>query len=196
MTSLVDEHLEKIQLHLNDEDKTSWNYINGANLLELEELKKNYPECPTLLLKLLSKVDGTYHREFTNGTVSICVLNSDVGEEFGYYLLSCLQIIEEKHYHKSIDEIYGGYIGQDEIISIDPRIDANIPMDKRLCFAHCMNNGGSSILYIDFDPTESGTAGQIIRFLHDPDSYVVLADSFEEYLASVVASDYEFMSWD
>ncbi|HEV9036131.1 MAG TPA: hypothetical protein VGQ51_05905 [Puia sp.] len=58
-------------------------------------------------------------------------------------------------------------------------IDPNLPLSIWLCFSDCMNNRGTSSLFIDFDPTPEGTVGQIVRFLHDPDSFRVIADSFE-----------------
>jgi cell wall assembly regulator SMI1 len=48
-------------------------------------------------------------------------------------------------------------------------------MNKRLCFSQCMNNGGTSVPYLDFDPAPGGTPGQVVRYLHDPDSYEVIA---------------------
>ena len=45
-----------------------------------------------------------------------------------------------------------------------------------------MNNGGSSALFSDFTPSRSGKPGQIIRFLHNPDELIVIADSFNVYL--------------
>ena len=56
-----------------------------------------------------------------------------------------------------------------------------------------MNNGGSSTLYVDFSPTTAGKRGQIVRFLHDPDSYQVIADSFDDYLQLLIDGGYGFL---
>ena len=49
----------------------------------------------------------------------------------------------------------------------------HVPLNDRLCFADCMNNGGTSSLYIDFTPNEAGQVGQVVRYVHDPDSFEV-----------------------
>ena len=56
-----------------------------------------------------------------------------------------------------------------------------------------MNNGGTSQLYIDFNPTKEGIKGQIIRYVHDPDECKVIAASFGEYLKYLIDNKYEFV---
>ena len=60
-------------------------------------------------------------------------------------------------------------------------------------FSDCMNNGGSSQLFIDFSPSDKGIVGQIIRYVHDPDETIVIADSFDEYLQMLIDKDYDFI---
>jgi hypothetical protein len=76
----------------------------------------------------------------------------------------------------------------------DDRIDPDLPCGRRLHFSDCMNNGGTSQLFIDFDPVGEGQVGQIVRYLHDPDSYAVIADSFEGYLQRLMDQEYEFLN--
>ena len=56
-----------------------------------------------------------------------------------------------------------------------------------------MNNGGTSQLFIDFSPSSTGKVGQVVRFLHDPDEMVVIADSFDDYLRMLMKNDYCFV---
>lgn len=35
--------------------------------------------------------------------------------------------------------------------------------------------------------------GQIVRYLHDPDNYQVIADSFDAYLQGLIDGDYGFL---
>ncbi len=56
-----------------------------------------------------------------------------------------------------------------------------------------MNNGGTSQLFIDFSPSERGKAGQIVRFLHDPDEFRVIADNFDEYLQKLIDNQFDFI---
>ncbi|WP_342648699.1 SMI1/KNR4 family protein [Mucilaginibacter sp. CSA2-8R] len=65
-----------------------------------------------------------------------------------------------------------------------------------LHFADCMNNGGTSELMIDFSPSPTGTHGQVIRYLHDPDEITVIAESFEAYLQMLINKDYDFIQED
>ena len=59
-----------------------------------------------------------------------------------------------------------------------------------------MNNGGTSMLHLDFDPAPGGTVGQVVRYLHDPDSYAVIAPSFDAYLEQLIDGDYAFIDED
>ena len=65
---------------------------------------------------------------------------------------------------------------------------------KWLNFSDCMNNGGTSSLYIDFTPSGSGKNGQIVRYLHDPDEFAVIADSFDDYLNMLMDHGYDFIN--
>ena len=65
-----------------------------------------------------------------------------------------------------------------------------------LHFADCMNNGGSSQLFIDFSPSPKGKPGQIVRFLHDPDELQVIADSFDDYLQKLMKRGFDFINQD
>lgn len=67
---------------------------------------------------------------------------------------------------------------------------------KWLNFSDCMNNGGTSSLYIDFTPSEQGKKGQVIRYLHDPDELQVIADSFDEFLEMLVNNGIQFIHED
>jgi cell wall assembly regulator SMI1 len=66
-------------------------------------------------------------------------------------------------------------------------------LNSWLNFSDCINNGGTSQLFIDFDPGPGGVKGQVVRFLHDPDSFKVIADSFDNYLQKLTDDDYNFI---
>ncbi len=82
----------------------------------------------------------------------------------------------------------------------------DIPVDKgicdnmdKLCFQHisdCMNNGGTSQLLIDFSPSPECKKGQVLRYLHDPDELVIVADSFDAYLQMLMDNEYNFINED
>lgn len=173
------EHFEKIK--------------QGATKEDIEKIKMVYPTVPDALIGVLEYVDGTYWREYAGEEISFYFLGSDV-EEYPYYLLSSKQIIENQniaitYYSEYIDRKY-------KEVEIDERIIHQSNSLKWLHFSDCSNNGGTSQLFIDFSPSSEGKMGQIIRFLHDPDEFSVIADSFEEYLKNLIENEFEFINED
>lgn len=162
----------------------------GISKENIEKLKELYPDIPNSLIEILKFADGTYHRIYGNNKINLYFLGSDI-ERYPYYLLSSEQIINNKilankHYKEYIDRIY-------DDIYIDDKI---IRDSKKMCWLHfsdCMNNGGTSELFIDFAPSEKGKKGQVIRFLHDRDEIKVIADNFDEYLQMLIDNDLDFI---
>ncbi|MGK5008186.1 SMI1/KNR4 family protein [Janthinobacterium sp. MDB2-8] len=190
---IVDHYLAGVLKALPPEPLAELALASGASAAQLASLRQTYRLCPDSLLRLLGKYNGTYYQEYAGGTVLVYMLGSDVFE-YPYYLSSVEQILADGQANqRSIADIYGHYLEEDSGI-VDARIDAAIKQGQRLCFSHCMNNGGSSRLYIDFTPTTSGKVGQVVRFLHDPDNYQVIADSFEAYLQMLIDGDYAFLT--
>jgi cell wall assembly regulator SMI1 len=81
-------------------------------------------------------------------------------------------------------------------VEMDDRITDKVEGLKWLHYSDCMNNGGTSQLFIDFSPSPKGKSGQVIRFLHDPDSFIVIADNFEDYLKNLMNNEYDFIDED
>ena len=169
----------------------------GASDNDIQTLKKVYPEVPDSLITLLKQIDGTYFRKYENNQVLAYFLGSDVDEgEYPYYLLSAQQIVENKD---KIKEWYGDFVNREydaEDVEVDERIINDVEQMNWLHFSDCMNNGGTSQLFIDFSPSEKGVKGQIVRFLHDPDGLMVIANSFDDYLQTIMDSDYPFVNED
>ena len=158
----------------------------GATEENIKKLKEEFPETPDSLIELLKIVDGTYHREYQGQRIAFYLLGSDV-MGYPYYLLSSSQILENK---KDGYCLFGGYIdGEYEDVEVDEKI-------KWLHFSDCMNNGGTSKLFIDFSPSGKGKKGQIVRYLHDPDEIEVIADSFDEYLEKLMEYGLDFINED
>lgn len=167
------------------------NVMHGASKEDMEKLQALYPDIPESLLQLLELVDGTYWREYGGEKVAFYFLGSDV-EEYPYYLLSAQQMIKNKDKFQS----WGDYLIDRDFD--DAPVDEGIIDDvDSLCWLHfsdCMNNGGTSQLFIDFSPSEKGKKGQIVRFLHDPDELIVIAESFDAYLQMLMENEYEFIT--
>lgn len=158
---------------------------------DLAALKEVYPELPAGLETLLQFADGTYWREYRPGEeTSLLFLGSDL-EEFPYYLLSAKQMLETKDRFAD----WGEYLILREYddIPVDEGVTHDLNGLRWLHFADC-NNGGSSQLFIDFTPSEKGRAGQVVRFLHDPDELTVIAESFDAYLELLMKNEYDFIN--
>lgn len=177
--------------------KETWQHFEkikqGASKEDIEKLKQVFPDIPDALIVLLEYVDGTYWRKYAGEEINFYFLGSDI-EEYPYYLLSSKEIIENKnlvieYYLDCIERKY------DEV-DIDEKITSKSNELKWLHFSDCTNNGGTSQLFIDFSPSEKGKKSQVVRFLHDPDNFSVIADSFDEYLKKVMDNGYNFINED
>ncbi|MDN8643939.1 SMI1/KNR4 family protein [Stenotrophomonas indicatrix] len=190
--NLVDRFLSGLIPRLPEEDAPQWAWTEGASEADLQRLRAQWPQVPDSLVELLSRVDGTHFRDYPKGEVCVLMLGSDVGD-YPYYLRSIAQIFEDQQqWDDSIRSIYEEWLEEEPEI-LGAGIDADLPMSRRLCFSHCMNNGGTSMLYLDFDPAPGGSVGQVVRYLHDPDSYAVIAPSFDAYLQQLIDRDYSFL---
>ena len=186
-------YLSELTARMPVELKSEYQVVSGASQAEIAQLVESFPNCPLELIDLLEQVNGTYYQTYGEQTVSLPILGSDV-EAYPYYLKSVQQILADQdvsYMQDSLTERYGEWI-EKQYVTIDHKIDATRPRKDWLCFADCINNGGTSSLYVDFHPTATGTVGQVIRYLHDPDSYLVIAESFEEYLTQVMQEGFLF----
>jgi SMI1 / KNR4 family (SUKH-1) len=177
--------------------KESWEHFekikHGASIEDIKKLKQVYPDIPDALISLLEYVDGTYWREYAGEEITFYFLGSDV-EEYPYYLLSSKEIIENQnqaidYYSDYIERVYAE-------VEVDEKITNKADTIKWLHFSDCMNNGGTSQLFIDFSPSTKGNKGQVVRFLHDPDEFKVIADSFDTYLKKLMDNEYDFINED
>ena len=192
--NLVDRFLSGLIPRLPADAAPQWAHVHGANADDLQRLRSQWPQVPDSLVALLSRVDGTHFRAYPGGEVCLLMLGSDVEDGgYPYYLRSVAQIFEDQQqWDDSIRSIYEEWL-DDEPEILGDGIDADLPMSRRLWFSHCMNNGGTSMLYLDFNPAPGGSVGQVVRYLHDPDSYAVIAPSFDAYLQQLIDRDYAFI---
>jgi len=154
----------------------------GISDEELKNLLKEFPEIPNSLIELL---------KYSNGTNIYCFQSDVDAGKYPYYLIDSATMINSKNDAK---EYYSWAITREfDDIEIDARITNDIDNIKWLLFSNCMNNGGTSQLFIDFTPSKEGKVGQVVRYLHDPDSMIVIADSFDEYLQKIIDSNYLFV---
>lgn len=177
------DHLMEIAEGVSEEDKAA--------------LLAEYPDLPPSLMEILERIDGTYWRQYGKEEVTYFFFGSDVdGGEYPYYLFSAQNMLENKNSAQYFgDLIYYALNEPDEQYGpfFDRRINPENDQRKWLNFSDCMNNGGTSSLYIDFTPSASGKKGQIVRYLHDPDELKVIADSFDDFLDMLMEQDFAFI---
>ena len=199
------EGLRNAYIRAGDLSAEEWiNFENVRQGISAEDeitLLKKYPEIPASLVELLEFADGTYWRKYGDDKIALYFLGSDVDDGgYPYYLYSAAQLIEDDdmNYGDNFADLFYwykqemGHEGGSELF-VDPRIRQDGSRCDWLCFSDCMNNGGTSSLFIDYTPSESGKKGQIIRFLHDPDRLDVIADSFDDYLNMLMQMNYAFV---
>lgn len=197
------EGLKQAYLNAGGECAAKWRHfesvIHGMDEAGRQKLLEMYPDIPKSLLELLEFVDGTYFREYGDERLTFYFLGSDVEDGgYPYYLYSAEQLIEDSKqiYSDNFADLFCWYLedkDNEDGIYVDERIQMDGTQTNWLCFSDCMNNGGSSSLFIDFTPAEGGKKGQIIRYLHDPDELAVIADSFDEYLEMLIEKKYAFV---
>lgn len=196
--TLVEQYLEGLkQAYIDNGGEEAWQNLmataHGATEADLQVLRNRYPQVPESLLDLLRHIDGTYWREYEKGTASDLILGADEAMgDYPYYLLSAHQIVATQN---EAFDFYADYINREyEEVEIDNRITSDASqLHNWLHFSDCMNNGGTSQLFIDFSPSAIGKVGQVVRFLHDPDEMVVIADSFDDYLKMLMKNGYCFV---
>ena len=189
--NIVEQYLKGLEERLSEQDKAELSNAFGASGLQLANLKHHYPNCPDSLLQFLGRINGTYWQKYGDHKICVLILGSDV-YEYPYYLKSVEQILEGSGFKTSIREIYEEYFN-DMPELVGEGIDPDVNIDRWLCFSDCMNNGGTSQLFLDFDSLPEGRPGQVVRFLHDPDSFKVIANSFDEYLRMLIDEGYSFI---
>lgn len=185
------------EAYLREGGQELWNHfssvVQGASQEDIDRLLKLYPDAPESLIELLRLVDGTYHRVYGQERVHFYALGSDV-EEYPYYLLSAKQMVDTKDQFRQWGDCLINREDEDEVV--DEGVCDDMDKLNFLHFSDCCNNGGTSQLFIDFSPSAKGKKGQVLRYLHDPDELVVVADSFDEYLEMLMDNEYDFVNED
>lgn len=192
--TLVERYLHGIEQAYASKNINFFHTVHGAKTKDLELLSQTCPDIPPALLEILSHVDGTNHRSYNDEKITFYMFCGYLP----YYLNSSEQMIESLRGNSLMGDSSLAYIYGDEGIEdiAGPGIDSEAPFTERLHLAECMNNGGSSNLYIDFAPAPGGTLGQVICFTHDPDEYRVIAKSFDEFLTQQIEEGFAYIEND
>ncbi|PHS11512.1 MAG: hypothetical protein COA78_09455 [Blastopirellula sp.] len=125
----------------------------------------------------------------------------DEDQPIPYYFLSIDETLKLWQMFEPYDEkLYSEWYDDGKVYNREPQVQAHfLRHSKWLGFAEF--NGGSDILHFDSDPTDQGTYGQIIQFVHDPDAVFWCTTSFLDYfkksndiLEEIAEDDLEFLA--
>ena len=106
--------------------------------------------------------------------------DADAEECVPYYIMSLAEMEKTKGYFCERDELLAQYYSEEEIRELAPEIKPYLFYRKWFPFATMA--GGSLYLMLDLDPSDQGTYGQIISYVHDPDFVYYVAGSFTDLL--------------
>lgn len=192
---IADNYLSSLKkAYYDNGNEEIWNHFeqikHGASKTDIKKLQEAFPAIPQGLVDLLEYVDGTYWRTYADEEIAFFFLGSDLNE-YPYYLLSSKEMVDNQHIARTY---YADYIDRKyDHVEIDNKITDKSTDLKWLHFSDCMNNGGTSQLFVDFSPSGKGKKGQIVRFVHDPDEFRVIADSFDAYLQLLINTGCNFI---
>ena len=141
--------------------------IPSASDSDLSRIENEFGIVLDNNFKKLYKYKNGSGRDF-----KVIFLEQGCGDFEGYCLYNAEEIIK---YRNKYDELYSPE--DDAFIKCDKRIKPYF-LNKKWIGIGCAT--GSHFLYLDYDPTEYGTMGQIILKVHDPDRLYYIAKDIEE----------------
>lgn len=117
---------------------------------------------------------------YKNGSGYLPLIWPQEGFYHGYRLLSLEEIYRLKSYFQHEDREISEFPNSAALLrTLDRRVKPHLFCRRWIPFAA---HTGSLYLMLDFDPSSAGTAGQIICYIHDPDSICYIAPSITEVL--------------
>lgn len=165
--------------YLNDEeveqeDIDEYLAIKGASEEELNIFENQFQ------IKLPEDFKAVYR--YKNGSGYISLIWPQKGFYRGYRLLSLQEIGELKSYFQNRNckmTEFPDIIDENQLQKLDERIKPYLFCERWFPFAEY---AGSLYLMLDFEPSEKGSAGQIICYVHDPDFIYYIAPNITEAL--------------
>lgn len=198
MDNLVQNYIEKLVTKYKDFEKESFKLITPSTNQNIDLLTIAYPNIPIELIEILKKFDGscgTYQNEY----VCLDFFPSNCEHSSAYYLCSIEKMLTHSKVSGSWLDIYWNkddLFDKEDILEDDELFSEEInPMSLCKDWLLFAENSYSQ-LYIDFSPSDLGTKGQIVGYIHDPDSYGVAADSFPAFLQIQLDSNFEYFHYE
>lgn len=185
--NFIDTYIEGVNSKYHESEKKILESIESASEKEINFLASAYPNMPIELIELLKRI---------NGSRSLPFFPTDSEDSIAYDFCSIERMLAHAQHDTSWINLYW-----DE----DSEFDKEDILDDDELFAEEINpealckdwllfaDNGNSRLFIDFNPSDDGTMGQVVRYIHDPDMYDVVADNFSTYLQMIIDSDFEYL---
>ena len=162
--------------------------INGASDEEIQAFENEFDVVlPDDFKKLYKYKNGSaYPFNIFNTTYDNDCVSS-------FFLLSLDEIRKEKKYFNENKLMADDdFFSNEDITKLDKRIKPFINNERWIPFAQLVN--GSLYLMLDFDPSETGTMGQIIIYVHDPDFIYYVSKDINGLLQDTI-SNLEIDDW-
>ncbi|MBA2653118.1 MAG: SMI1/KNR4 family protein [Tatlockia sp.] len=199
MNTLVDTYIEKLFENYDDTEQENFKCITPATEQSISLLKEIYPDAPIELIEILKKINGTLGT-YNKKHIEVDFFPSD--DEYGssYYLCSIEDMLEHAKSEGTWFELYcdpNEGIDREDFLDDEDELFGDYINPDALCKDWLLfAENDYSKLFIDFSPSTEGTIGQIVHYVHDPDMYGVAADSFANYLKTIIDSDFEYLKYD
>lgn len=198
--SIATQYIEGLkQAYSSNEAQEYWQdfdkLVHGVSVEDTENLKKRFPKIAESLIELLQFVDGTDWRTYKDKELAFIFLGSTLGD-YPYYIHSAQQMLDGDRDIEFLKDYINRDLDPEWGITIDEKIIDDFTQVNWLHFSNCINNGGSSQLFVDFSPSDKGKIGQVVMYVHDPDELVVIADSFDDYLQNLINDGFSFINED
>lgn len=196
--TLIDNYIKGLVSKYNDAEKQVLNSIPPALDEEINLLKSAYPLLPIELIELLKKVNGS--NGFNDSAESsLPFFPTDSDDDASYNFCSIEMMLAHAKRETYWIDIYwneDSTVDKEELLD-DDELFADEINPEALCKDWLLfADNGYSQLFIDFNPSENGIVGQVVRYIHDPDMYDVVEDSFATYLQLIIDSDFEYFNDD
>lgn len=169
------EHAEELtDEEIEQEDIDEYDSIQGAAEEDLKAFENQYQ------IELPEDFKAVYR--YKNGSGYMSLIWSQEGFYRGFRLLSLQQMCRIKSYFQNKNcemTEFPDIIDEKQLQQLDKRIKPYLFCERWFPFAEC---AGSLYLMLDYNPSETGSVGQIICYVHDPDFIYYIAQNITEAL--------------
>lgn len=198
MSTLICSYIQGLLNSYNDLDKEHFKLIKPASNEKIDLLRSLYPNIPNELIGLLNIVNGS--KLTVTGycsSLDFFQLYPDTDDDTRYMFCTIEEMLEHEaegdySWISLFSEETSDWDEHDLQEIFSDEVNPHTLVRERILFA--VND--YSQLYIDFNPSEHGKVGQIVAYMHDPESYFQIAESFSDFMQSHIDSNFECFNYE